>query len=68
MINLSIQNIIPFFVQHLFSSSLRSLKEKGETVTGQDPSYPHILYFSSSLKYLGNIISDVHFPELFYRC
>lgn len=37
MINLSIQNIIPFFVQHLFSSSLRNLKNMGEIVIGQDP-------------------------------
>ena len=44
MINLSIQNIIPFFVQHLFSSSLRSLKEKGETVMGKTP---HILISST---------------------
>ena len=40
MINLSIQNIIPFFVQHLLSSSLSNLKKKKkrEIVTGQDPS------------------------------
>ena len=54
MINLSIQNIIPFFVQHLSSSSLRNLKKKGEIVTGQDPSgrpqdrtFSHILISST---------------------
>ena len=29
MIKLSIQNVIPFLVQHLFPSRLKSIKEKG---------------------------------------
>ena len=58
MMNLSIQNVIPFLVQHLFPSRLRSIKERGlklirtlwDTRTQKHFRVPHILFRGKSFQ------------------